>query len=207
MSDYKQNFVWLIICLLTTILCLQACTKQKAVAADKEVPEQITDSKEAVDLQVKKLSYANDIDRLNQITERINRACRKGHVVVLGGAGIAGSDITSVDYALFDKLSDDGAAVLIAQAITEDKSQPSPQMQNPAPGVTISNSGRDVLQRDEIVGSYIARAGFSSGGFAEWLWANKLLTSGPQQIVVSSEARISAFMRGYSLESKRINNK
>jgi hypothetical protein len=141
-----------------------------------------------------KAEYANDLDRLGQLTDRINTACRKSHVVLLGAAGpTGGGGPVSVDYALFDRLSDDGAAVLIAEAVTAKDQSPS-QIQGHA------NAARAVLQSDEAAGRYVARAGFSSAGFCEWLEAGKAFVTDPRGDSLPQGARIAAFMWGYSSE-------
>ena len=58
----------------------------------------------------------------------------------------------------------------------------------------------EVLRADESVGRYIARAGFSASGFAEWLEAKKPAAVSQQPDGIPDERRIAAFMRGYSSE-------
>jgi hypothetical protein len=138
--------------------------------------------------------YTNDLDRLGRLTDRINRACRTKHVVVLGGPDSAASNgPVSVDYALFDKLTDDGAAVLIAEAVvSRSKSLPLAQ--------TLEDAPRLMLEVDESVGRYVGKAGFGPTGFAEWLTAKSAWGAGLQQNNLPESTRIAAFMRGYSAE-------
>lgn len=192
MSGHRHDIprLYLVIA-LTAILCLPGCRKQKQ-AGDKSIPDK------PVEPAVKEVEYANDLDRLGQLTDRINRACRNGYVVVFGAEGsVGGGGLISVDYALFNKLSDDGAAVLIAEAIAIRPESPS---QTPIQQADVS---RAVLQADEVAGRYIARAGFSPDGFVEWLGAKGLPTTGLQQNSVPEKMRITAFMRGYSSEHYR----
>lgn len=187
MSSHRRGLLRLcLVAALAGILCLPGCRKQKSAddnsASDKPA-EPVT----------KRAEYVNDLDRLGQLTERVNRACRGGYVTVLGADGSTADGLVCVDYALFDKLSDDGAAVLIAEAIAA-RPKSTSQIQSQ---VSIE---RVILQADEAVGRYIARAGFSSGGFAEWLEVKKLSAAGSQQNGVPEKARIAAFMRGYSSE-------
>ena len=173
---------------LAASLCMQGCRKAEPASADNPASDKVAEA--APD----RAEYANDLDRLDQLTDRINRACRGSHVVVLGAGNSAMTgSLVSVDYASFDRLSDDGAAVLVAEAIAASSKSPS-QMQ------TQVDMRRVVLETDEVVGRHIARAGFSSAGFAEWLNAKKLLAADTQQSGVPDEMRIAAFMRGYSSE-------
>jgi hypothetical protein len=150
----------------------------------------------ASQITLERAEYANDLDRLEKLTGRIDRACRSSYLVVLGaGDSSISGGLVSVDYALFDRLSDDGAAVLIAEAIAAGPKLSSPSQMQAQGGVE-----RAVLQADEAVGRYVARAGFSSSGFTEWLKAQKLSAFGMQQSGVSEKMRISAFMRGYTSE-------
>lgn len=136
----------------------------------------------------------NDLERLSRITERMNRALRAPHVVTLGGAGsVLGGGPVGVDYAMFDKLSDDGVAVLVAQAIAARSKSP-PKIRKPA------DIAKTVLERDETVGRYVARAGFGSAGFLEWLRPRRMSAAGRRQNTLPEDARVAAFMRGYSSE-------
>lgn len=176
------------VCALIAVLCLQGCRKAEPASADNPTSDKVAEP------TPDRVEYANDLDRLDQLTDRINRACRGSHIVVLGagGSAVSGGPV-SVDYALFDRLSDDGAAVLVAEAIADRSKSPS-QMQ------TQADVRRTVLEADETVGRYTARAGFGSAGFAEWLDAKEPLAAGMQQSGVPDEMRIAAFMRGYSSE-------
>lgn len=178
-----------LMCTFATALCLQGCRKKEpASAAD------IRQDNKAAEPTLERAEYANDLDRLDQLTDRINRACRGSYVVVLGtGDPAIGGGLIGIDYALFDRLSDDGAAVLIAEAIAAKSKSPSPSQMQAQPSIE-----RAVLQADEAVGRYIARAEFSSAGFAEWLKAKKLSVGGLQQNGVPEKMRIAAFMRGYA---------
>jgi len=177
-----------LVCALAVVFCLQGCYRKEPAGADNPVSDKVAEPAR------ERAEYANDLDRLDQLTGRINRACRGSHVVVLGaGDSAVSSGLISVDYALFDSLSDDGAAVLVAEAIAARSKLPS-QMQ------TQADARRVVLETDETVGRYIAKAGFSSAGFAERLNAEKLLAVGLQQSGVPDEMRIAAFMSGYSSE-------
>ena len=61
-----------------------------------------------------------------------------------------------------------------------------------------------LLQADEIVGMYIARAGLSPAGFEEWLQAKTILSvSDMHDDGAPANVRKSAFMRGYLSEIAR----
>lgn len=191
-----------LVCTLAMVLCVQGCHKQGLACADDSDGDRTTEAAktghpardEAVQPALKKAEYANDIDRLNELTNRVNRACRGYYVVVLGtGGSNAGGGLISVDYSLFDRLSNDGAAVLIAEAVVAGSRPPS----GSETGTRINNE-RFVLEADETVGRYIARAGFGQAGFAEWLKAKNLSDDGLQHNIIPEKMRIAAFMRGYS---------
>ena len=181
------------LCLLsvfTAVFSLAGCSSEKP-AGKAAASDSVSFSKAT---GVERAQYANDIERLSRLTDRINRACRGSYVIVLGGDNLAaGGGVISVDYAVFDKLSDDGAAVLIAEAIAAGSRSIS-QMQ------TQVNIEREILKSDEAVGRYVTRAGFSSDGFTEWLGARTLSAGNRQQNSVPEKVRIAAFMRGYSSE-------
>ena len=142
--------------------------------------------------------YANDVDRLNRLSERLSRASDRWYSTVLGcGSQPAGGGLVSVDYALFDRLSDDGAAVLIAEAVFNAKRASLANSSNPAS----VDSQRQILQADESAGRCMARAGFKHAGFGEWLKARDLYST--QQDEPSKSMRSSAFMRGYLMEQRR----
>lgn len=177
-----------LVCALAAGFCLEGCRKKEEQTSDDPVSDKPSEP------ETKRAEYANDLDRVGQLTEKINRACRGSYVVVLGADAVTASgSLVSVDYALFDRLSDDAAAVLIAEAIVASHKSLS-QAQEQA------NSERDILQADEVAGRYIARAGFSSAGFAEWLEARKVLAANLQQNSLPESTRIAAFVRGYSSE-------
>lgn len=181
-------FVWT----FAAILCLQGCRKQEPASAYNPASDKVAEpDSEPVP---EKAQYANDLDRLGQITDRVNRACRGSHMIVLGsGDSALSGGLVSVDYALFDKLSDDGAAVLIAEAIAAKSRSPSPSHLQAEDIME-----KVILQADEAAGRYVARAGFVPAGFTEWLEAKKSPTADlQQQNGVPDKMRIAAFMRGY----------
>ena len=145
-----------------------------------------------------KPQYANDVDRLSRLSERLSRASGRWYSTVLGGSSQpAGGGLVSVDYALFDRLSDDGAAVLIAEAVFNARRASLANSSKPAS----VDSQRQILQADESVGRCMAKAGFKQDGFGEWLKARDLYST--QQDEPPKSMRSSAFMRGYLMEQRR----
>jgi hypothetical protein len=194
----EQRHIVLRLCLaiiLAMVVCLPGC-REKEPASAADVPNDSKAAGKAAEPDLKKAEYENDLDRLDRLAERINRACRASYVVVLGAgeSSVVGGTVT-VDYTLFDKLSDDGAAVLVAEAIAVKSIPPSSsQMQ------TQTSTERIILQADETAGRYVVKAGFGSSGFTEWFKAKKLSTMGLQEDRVPEKMRIGAFMRGYTSE-------
>ena len=190
-------------CTIAVALCVQSCRERQSARSHNpenrgvsEPPGAEPADHKISEPSVKRARYANDLDRLDQLTDRMNRACRGSHTVVFGGEGsLAGGGLVSIDYALFDKLSDDGAAVLIAEAIAT-KSELASSLQEQ----TQANIERALLEADELVGTCVARAGFSSAGFTEWLKARRISTTGPEWNRVPDNMRVAVFMRGYGSE-------
>jgi len=218
MSGWRNSLLLWSLCFTVTVaVCQEGCTRQERASGFDATAPKVNVSGQAdnpavVKIQepvrtekvisnvipapeIKRGRYANDMDRLNQLSERIKRVCRKSCTVTLGieSSSTTGS-VISIDYGLFDRLSDDGAAVLIAEAIVATKSKPvlSSQTQMQA------DTARSVLQTDEAVGRYVAMAGFGQEGFTEWLEARKSSAVDLQHNSVPDKARIAAFMRGYS---------
>ena len=147
---------------------------------------------------VKRLEYANDQERLTKLAEKVNRACGRAYTAAFGGGRTPtiNSSLLEIDYALFDSLSDDGAAVLIAEAIAS-RLWPPPQ-----PYMQVSQAQKlmdtGILKADEFTGNCIAKAGFSPDAFNEWLGVAKRLSPGSlRQDGMPDQMRLDAFMRGY----------
>lgn len=195
-----------LVCAFAVVLCPQGCRKvERASAADPA--SEMAPGSVRVDNPVnekvaapapKRAEYANDLDRLAKLTEQVNRVCRIGFVVTFGTGDLAPSGrVLTVDYALFDRLGDDGAAVLVAEAIEAAGPKQPSYLPTNSPG----NNAKVLLESDEDVGRYVARAGFGPDGFAEWLMAKELSATGPQPGGVPEKMRIAAFMRGYQSEN------
>lgn len=175
------------------VFCLSGCPKEQTAEDTVESNQR----SESVDNENR---YASDLDRLGRITERLNSTYRAGFVVVFGvDSPAAGSNMVTVNYGLFDKLTDNGAAVLIAENIFT-------KLWIPNQRLTQSDIERDVLETDETVGRHIAKAGFDSSGFNEWLEAKKLFASG-EQVTVADKMRTDAFMRGYLSINRKVFSK
>lgn len=194
-----------LVCAFAVVFCLQGCRKGERASAGDPASDMAASSvrgdnpanEKVATPAPKRAEYANDLDRLAKITERINLASRASSAVTFGAGGsTAGGHVVSVDYSLFDRLSDDGTAVLIAVAIAAG-SRPASSLQTEVQ----ANTARMVLEADEAVGRYVARAGFGADGFAEWLMAKELSATGPQSGGVPEKMRIAVFMRGYQSEN------
>jgi hypothetical protein len=175
-------------------LCIQSlASKKQPLHADSAAGQEASGTAPQ-ELQIPQ--YANDIDRLNQLTDSVNRAFGRCYVTTLGAGGdspVAGG-LVSVDYAVFDRLSDDGAAVLIAEAAVASRIA-SLQTQ------VVGNAHGVILRADESVGRCMARAGFKPEGFGEWL--NARSSYDQKQDEPPESMRTSAFMRGYLMEQRR----
>lgn len=111
--------------------------------------------------------------------------------MILGsGSPVPGPAVVGVDYALFDRLDDDGAAVLIANTILASSAQLSQTQER-------TNTTTVVSENDQTIGRYVASAGFGPKGFSEWLKATKTYAAGQQQSGLPDSARVDAFMKGY----------
>jgi uncharacterized phosphosugar-binding protein len=190
------NRLFCLTCVFLFSVCFSACRTTKPAV---EKSANMSDAK-AAGATVEKRGYANDIERLNILTEKINKACRGNYLVVFGGErASSGRNVVNIDYALFDRLSDDGAAVLITEAIVPTLKLPSQSQVQKQTDIQ-----KDVLLGDENVGLYVGRAGFKSDGFAKWLKAKEMHAGNLQQANVPDKIRIEAFMRGYlSANSRR----
>ena len=188
------------LCLFLAVLlygCQEGQQTQEFVADDYTGPVQI-DVAGGMETPAANPVYANDLDRLGKLSARINAACRSNYAVVPGAnASERNGSIVSIDYGLFDRLSDDGVAVMIAEAIVYKAPQGAP-----ARSVSPTEHRQAVLSGDESAGRIVAMAGFGSGGFAEWLKENKFLTAGASSAHAPDSARQDAFLRGYLAESR-----
>lgn len=160
------------------------CSRKEPVKSSENfVTEQIISEKQ----QVNGYETLRDIERLNKIAQTINQTIGSSNIVVFGDSHINNS-VVAVDYALFERLSDDGVAVMVTNAIIQKKVKEENGMS------IIYNR----LRGDEKVGEYIALAGYGSNGFKEWLEKVNLFSfESGQNPVFSSQRRIYAFLEGY----------
>lgn len=190
------NQILLLTLVIFTLVCPLGCRVKKTAAQQQQTPELVKTEMPKIDNH----GYSNDIERINTISEKINKACRGNYLVILASEGSpTAGNIVNIDYSVFDRLTDDGAAVLIAESIVA-KSRPAlaAQLQKQADIL------KDCLSADETAGVYVGRAGFKSDGFSEWLEVNKTFTSSSQQLNVSKKVRTEAFMKGFvSVNSKK----
>jgi len=167
------------LCVLVT-----GCSRKESTGTGQAVSEdQAVSGAQSVDGN----KTLNDTDRLNKIVKRINQVIGSEHVVIFGGSQVNGS-VTAVDYALFARLSDDGLAVMITDAI----------LQRQAEGNNILTIAQQRLQMDEAIGKYIGLAGYKPDGFKEWLEQCDLISFQPQaENQPSVQRRIYMFWEGY----------
>jgi hypothetical protein len=174
------------------MLCpLSGCSKEKS--ADKA--HQI-DSKEPVKTSTQENQYTNDIDRLNQIANRLNRAFGGNYATIFGTDDETNGPLIAVDYALFDRLSDDGVAAMVAEGMIKKASLTNSALASNNPPNDIVKAD-EVLTVDETVGRCLAKAGFSSNGFSQWLNSQGLSVAGPDLVGISANMRTKAFMQGF----------
>ncbi len=181
-----MNLIWLRYCIvfLGVMFCLAGCDKKKPI--DKE------NSKDSSAMQIQqepiKAEYSNDLERLETLTERINTACGRSVSMVFGSENSkVSSGVYSIDYGLFDGLSDDGAAALLAETILNRYDLP------PSNKSKVSS----VNTIDERIGNCIKAAGFGSAGFDELLEKKKVFEGNLQTDGISIKTRHASFMRGY----------
>ena len=144
-----------------------------------------------------------DVDRLSRIQDSLQKAGLAGYAVVFGGVD-QGAFMVSIDYSLFDRLSDDAVACMIVDAIHQKHRI---ARQNDLRSETAMQS--QIIQAPDMVaidiksGRYIAKTGFSSAGFEEWLQEQKMLMS-PENTLqpISDVQRNMYFMKGYQAITK-----
>jgi hypothetical protein len=186
--------------LFVTAVLLSGCKKDNSAEAQAE-----TTVKESPKTNVQKTpevrKHDDDQARLERIATALNRASGNTHSIIFGIDDGTVGPLVAVDYALFDCISDNGVAVMIAEAMAQKVQLPRPQtMPNRLSiGVQIS----EVLAADETAGRYVARAGFGSEGFAEWLGVRSLSVAGPREPDVAESMRTKAFMRGFLTEGSK----
>ena len=138
-----------------------------------------------------------DMDRLSRIQDRLRKVGLAEHAVIFGGEEQNNDSMVAIDYALFDQLSDDAVACMVAEAMLRQKSlRKVPQL--PSSPLISELSESDISDIDFKAGLYLARAGFSSAGFTEWLEAEKHLPvpEGTMLQITDSQRSI-WFMNGY----------
>ena len=183
-------FIWLFI--VWAVLVTVGCTKKEPVK-----PEQAAPDKQSASVQqhmTNKNEELNDTERLDQIVKKLNKVLGNEYTVVFGGTGFRGPLVT-VDYGLFGRLSEEGLAVMITDAIFQehmDETKPLSQAQKR-------------LRIDAEIGKYVALAGYKADGFREWLEQIDLISYQPdEKNMPSIQRRMYAFSEGYQKgESER----
>jgi len=139
--------------------------------------------------------YSNDVDRLEKISQRVNRAMGVQFAVMFGSGEELPPQVVSVDYAAFSRLDDAGVAAMIAEAMLK-KAMPD----SPTGGSNVQTGPQQIAQAvrlDERAGFCVAQAGFEAEGFDRWLDIEASKTMIPFAASVSVSQRREAFMRGF----------
>ncbi len=184
----------------TLLLCsvfICGCSDKKGLPENKsEAPH---GGSRRDNFQLRDQGYANDIERLESITDRLRKAGLVGPIVAFGEQGQATEQLIMVDYTLFDSLTDDGVAVTIAEAMVKrilSVDASGSEVNNPT---SILQTDK-IMQIDALVGRYVARSGFAEKGFAEWLERNQELFTEAQEPRVAHDLRSKAFIEAYMIE-------
>lgn len=139
--------------------------------------------------------YSNDVDRLEKISQRVNRAVGVQFAVVFGSGEEFSPQVVAVDYAAFSRLDDAGVAAMIAEAMLK-KAMP----KRPTGGSNVQTQPQQIaeaLRLDERAGYCVAQAGFEAEGFDRWLDIEASNTMNLFTASVSASQRKGAFMRGF----------
>lgn len=144
-----------------------------------------------------KPGYANDMERLQILTDRINNSIFGNYVVVFGNTVGQQSNMLGVEYSLFDRLDDAGVAVMIAEAILSKRfeSEKKP-LTTDRTQMDASLDENTICQIDLLAGKAVAKAGFGSEGFSKWLLAGSSQNI-PGNFKVPANIREANFMKGY----------
>ena len=142
-----------------------------------------------------------DLERLSRIQNRLNKTGLADHAVVFAQSQNSNNFIVSIDFILFDRLSDSAVACMILESMFYQPVQYN-DTRGPMNNRSLPGSDLDTLEIDFKVGQHIAKSGFSSQGFQQWLNEKKIFEhSGTQQQVTESK-RIMQFMKGYQSVAK-----
>ena len=207
-----------LVCFLSVALATLGCLDNKDESSQKQedaksVSKDLSNEPTGREKERVVIDNANhggqtsDLQRLQNLTERLNLAKGSNYRVVFGLPNGSENTEIAVDYALFDRLSDDTVAVMIAEEIATREIIPSFQPQsvpNPTTGQILQR--RDILRADEMVGRHLAAAGFGADGFRDWLENRNFLATAPA-IPVSANLRVEAFLKGFEAPGNQVGAK
>lgn len=182
-----------LILLFVTCLAFTGCSSKSTAGSEPNEVESSVEHDTGEDVV-----YKDDLGRLEELTGRINQACGRNYVAVLGLSTQQAGNQIGIDYSMFGRLSDDGAAVLIASAIAA-KSSPALALNKETP--TEQEQLSSLLQQDQVTGFCVAKAGFSEKGFSEYLDSYNIFVT-DSELKVPTQLRLDAFLRGYNSVSK-----
>lgn len=144
----------------------------------------------------KTVQYSNDIERLNVISEKICSVAGKHWTVLFGDDGLVkGSSQMFVDYSLFDRLSDDGVAAMIAYKHLGLQESANRSFAGAGLPDNITKNSGDLIENARQAGILCARAGFREEGFSEFLNAQQI--KGQFGNSVSLQEMTNSYLSGY----------
>ena len=204
----KRHLVKTLFLMLAVSLTLAGCADKEAKAGQRANSGRNSATVKAEDPKPDILTHEEtDLDRLSRIQDRLRKAGLAGYAVIFGSVEQSNHSMVAIDYALFDLLGDDAVACMIIEAILY-QSMSESRISQQANRQSRKISESDILEIDFKAGAYLAKAGFSSDGFDEWLEAKKdseILTDTAWEIVDSR--RSMWFMNGYRKISAQTNNR
>ena len=177
---------------VSLIICVAVTGIIFAGGCDKNHPAEVAASAKDPNIAVSEVIAGtsdglNDTERIAKIMNRMNRAVGSQYNIVFGNEVMTAGNQIAVDYVLFDRLSDDAVAAMIASAIARDNLNDS----------TETSSIYMKTQPDRLAGQYIARARFNIKGYSEWLTAQQEFSPQRDPADISDRSRVDAFLQGY----------
>ena len=170
---------------------------QKVAVSIPERTDDIQDSLEDMGI-----SCLNDVDRLDTILDRFNNSTKQSYSGVFGVDDRHTEGMIGIEYEIFNSLSDDGVAAVVAQALASRET-----IETVGPAELANNNNpiirRDVLAQDEKAGQFMAKAGYQVDGFEEFVTSVSLQSPIVGEVAVSQAERIQAFRQGYILASNK----
>ena len=182
----NTNMKWFMVCIVLAVMSNGCSTEDRLKDTSNQIQEADT-----------RTEYANDLERLQILTDKINRTLYGNYVVVFGDVVNQQPNMVGVDYGLFDRLGDGGVVVMIAEAVLTKQFESEKKTVSTDPAQTdVGPDEKTIRQIDFQAGQIVAKAGFDSGGFSKWLLADSTQNT-PGSLKVASNIREASFMKGY----------